>query len=101
MNLELKFTLTWHGNQWYVQDPHNVNLRVPIDTAVVDVTYQGDKFVEGYIVAVHGLDQEIAQHLSKASLQALGVGAQLRRNPAKKVRRGQLAPGGRVDWKRN
>lgn len=98
MHITQKFRIEFRDSQWSVLDPDNVNQRIPIDTAVIDITFQGVHAVEGYIVAVHGLDQEISKYLSPASLRDLGVGAQLRRAPFSKTRRGQLTPDGGVEW---
>lgn len=97
MDRDQKLTLEWSHGKWFVLDPAGGG-RVPIDTAIVDVTYCQPGLVEGFIVAVHGLDLEIAQHMSRETQQALGVGAQLRRSPLAKTRRGQLTADGRVDW---
>lgn len=39
----------------------------------------GEGFAQGRIVAIQGLDQEIARQLNQAQLKMLGVGAQLGR----------------------
>lgn len=99
-NTQTLFTLEWNANQWYVLDPDNANLKVPIDTALVDVISLRHGRVLGYIVAVHGLDLEWARHMDKRTLADLGVGAQTRRAPIQKARRGQLCADGRVEWVR-
>lgn len=68
------------------------DLRVPgirVDGAVVRATRVGKGFVEGTISAVHGLDQEIAQHLDRHQLSALGVGFPMKPSTLRNV-------GGRV-----
>lgn len=61
----------------------------------------GKVSAEGYIVAVHGLDQEIASCLNNAQLKLLGVGAQLRAQAVTpkwaKTFRVNLMAGGAID----
>ena len=49
-----------------------------VDALVMRATRTGKGFAEGFIIAVHGLDQEIAGKLDNASLKLLGVGSQFR-----------------------
>lgn len=77
-------------------DPDNESVKVPVDSAIVDVVRAKPGCVVGYIVSVQGLDLEIAKHLSPSALRALGVGTQVRRiHPAHpKEERIQLLDGG-------
>ncbi len=68
---------------WCIKQPGSTHTAsIKVDSAVVNATKVGNSFVEGYIVAVHGLDQDIAEHLDPLQLKALGVGAQYRARPA-------------------
>jgi hypothetical protein len=79
----LKFRIERLNGQWNIVDPQNANVRVPIDQALVDVTYVStdNRAVEGYILSVHGLDFEIAKTLDRPILNQLGVAANLRSLP--------------------
>ena len=96
MQFPQKFRLEWHQTSWFVVDPDNESAKVAIDSAIVDVVKAKPGCVIGYLVSVQGLDLEIAQHLSRPALMALGVGANVRRVlPAPKgMERVQLAQGG-------
>lgn len=101
MHKTQKFRIEFTNGQWSILDPDNVNNRIPIDTAVVDVTFLHPNLVEGYIVSVHGLDFELAQHLSAQTLRDLGAGGPLtQRGVTMKTERGQLTPEGGVEWRR-
>jgi hypothetical protein len=83
--------------RWYIL---NVGpYPIPSDTALVDVTSMANGVIEGRIVAVHGLHQNDAEHLTKAGLSAVGAtGPASRKVHTPKSRRGQLGPNGRVEW---
>lgn len=91
-----KFQIEWHQTSWFVLDPDNESVKVPIDSAIVDVVRAKPGCVVGYIVSIQGLDIEIAKHLSRPALMALGVGAQVRRiaPPPRGMERVQLTEGG-------
>lgn len=94
----LRFRLEWQERAWFIVDPDNEEDNVQIDQAVVDTTYIGRGAVEGFILAVHGLDQDVASNLSRATLNELGVGANLRSMPPPRagLRRVRLEQGGRI-----
>jgi hypothetical protein len=98
INSDTIFRIEWHCNQWYIVDPDNVSVKVPIDSALVDVVNLRHGCVEGYIVSVHGLDLEWASRMDLPTLRAIGVGAQLKRAPVGNCRRGQLDDNGRITW---
>lgn len=58
---------------------------IKVDGAVVNATHIGDEFVDGHIISVHGLDWEVAQHLSRQQLSLLGVGNHLRPKSVTKI----------------
>jgi hypothetical protein len=102
----LKFRIEWQEGAWFIVDPDNADVRVQIDQAVVDATHYSTKerFVEGHILAIHGLDFEIAQRLDRATLNHLGVAANLRQLPAPPrpgsgMRRVRLEAGGRINFR--
>lgn len=51
---------------------------IRVDALVMRATRSGKGFAQGYIVSIHGLDQEVASRLNNAQLKTLGVGAQFR-----------------------
>ena len=76
-NLEVR--ADWNGTTWTVRDlrdPRGPGIQV--DALVMRSKRYGKGFCEGTIEALHGLDQEVAKHLSMADQRLLGVGAQLR-----------------------
>lgn len=83
MNQSQQVKVEWHSGAWNIYHPgapHATGIKV--DSAVVNATRVGNNFVEGYIVAVHGLDQSIAERLETSQLRSLGIGAQYRARPA-------------------
>jgi hypothetical protein len=99
----MKFRVEWQGDAWFIVDPDNADIRVQIDQAVIDATVYSTKgrFVEGYILSVHGLDFDVARLLDRAALNQLGVAAQLRNMPpapARPMRRVRLEAGGRINF---
>jgi hypothetical protein len=99
----MKFRMETVDQRWFIVDPKDASVRVSIDQAVVDATHvsRDKKTVEGYILAVHGLDFEVAQLLDRTVLNQLGVAANLRSLPPPPRRssglsRVRLVEGGRV-----
>lgn len=76
-----QFRIEWHDNVWVITDRQQSKASgIKVDGAVVSATQRGDAYVEGYIVAVHGLNLENAQGLDRFQLAELGVGGHLRGN---------------------
>jgi hypothetical protein len=99
----MKFRMESHEGTWFIVDPDNADGRVQIDQALVDATHISQHEVEGYILAVHGLDFEVAKRLDRPTLNQLGVAANLRSVPpppfkGSGLRRVRLEPGGRVAY---
>lgn len=99
----MKFRIEWQERAWFIVDPDNADGRVEIDQAVVDATLvdKQDRTVEGYILAVHGIDFEVAKHLDRPTLNQLGIAANLRSitpppRAASGLRRVRLEAGGRI-----
>lgn len=102
----MKFRVEWQDGAWFIVDPDNANERVRIDQAVVDATHFSteERFAEGYILSVQGLDFEVASRLDRPTLSQLGVGAQLRARPptprrGSGVRRVRLEADGRLNFR--
>lgn len=76
MKNSVKFQMARRGQQWVIVDPDNAKFRVPFDQAIVDATLVREGLVEGYIVAIHGLSNDVAGLCDVETLRALGVGAQ-------------------------
>jgi len=100
-NEYLEIRASWNGSAWVIRDignPCGDGLRV--EALVMRATRTGEGFAQGYIVAVHGLDQEVAGGLDNASLRLLGVGAHLRTQSVApkgaKTRRVNLTPDGKI-----
>ena len=50
----------WHEGAWNIKHPGASDAAsIKVDSAVVNAIKVGNNFVEGYIVAVHGLDQSV------------------------------------------
>jgi hypothetical protein len=97
MNSIQKLRIRFIEGQWFVEGAGPS--QIPIDTALVDVVYLAPGYVEGYIVAIHGLPQEVAQDLTKFGLTVLGArGPSSQRAFIPRTRRGQLTADGRVEW---
>lgn len=71
------------GQAWFVVDTTDSSAKVRVDQLVVDATYvsQDNAVVEGYILAAHGIDFEIASRLDRPILNQLGLAANLRSVP--------------------
>lgn len=97
MNSTQKLCIRFTQGQWHVEGVGASP--IPIDTALVDVSYLSPGYVEGYVVAIHGLPQEVAQELTKFGLTVLGArGPTSQRAYIPRTRRGQLTADGRVEW---
>ena len=67
------------NNTWLITDPDDPRAgKVSVDAAVVAVTTQGKGWVQGYVLAVHGLDFEAAKDFRQGALNALGVASQVK-----------------------
>lgn len=64
-----------------------------VDVAIMSATRRGERFVDGYVVACHGLDMQTAEHLDPLQLTALGVGAQLGRKSMRQQGREMVSLG--------
>lgn len=97
MNSIQKLRIRFTDGQWLVEGVSPAP--IPIDTALVDVAYLAPGYVEGYIVAVHGLPQEAAEDLTKLGLTVLGArGPSSQRAFVPRTSRGQLTADGKVEW---
>lgn len=77
MNSNLEVVVKRENGRWVIREfgyPGSPGIKV--DALVVSAANHGDDFVQGRIVAIHGLDQEIASQLNLAQLKSLGVGSQ-------------------------
>ena len=99
MQHPIAFRIEYYNGSWMVSEKDRPDTKVPVDSAIVDTLKAKPGYVEGYIVAVHGLDLELAQHLDPATLHTLGVAAQIRRNPPphRGLVRIQLMPDGQFE----
>jgi len=73
---------------------------VEIDSAAIAVTERGKDWVQGYLLAVHGLPQDAAQHFDMQTLHALGLAAHVKGySPPPHLNRDryQLTQGGRIE----
>lgn len=58
---------------------------IKVDGAILNATHIGEGVVDGHIISVHGLDFEVARHLSRQQLSLLGVGNHLRPKSVTKI----------------
>lgn len=89
-------TAELRNNAWVFIDKYYPNCPIQFDQAIMDVTHQEKSRVTGYVVSVHGIDQEIASRLALEMNQSLGVGG----IPKLSVHKGKLLrllPGGKVE----
>lgn len=77
-----------HGS-WVINDFEGSQPGIKVDSVVVNATRWVGSYVEGYIIAVHGISQEVAQGLDRDQLSDLGIGSQMRRSTARSSARGQ------------
>jgi hypothetical protein len=83
-----EFRITWQQGVWVITDPSSPHSQeIQVDSAVVTATRRAAGWVEGFIVAVHGLDLEVAARLDRQTLSSLGVGSHLRANAGPPTRR--------------
>lgn len=103
MKNAIKFRIEKRSAGWVIVDPDNVNNNVPFDQAIVDATHVQEDAVEGFIVAIHGLSNGVADLCDGELLRALGVGAQLSsQKPVANIRasgmsRVRLMPDGTIE----
>ena len=95
MSNNVKVRIEAHDGSWYFVD--NNSHKIKFDQAVVDATHVSEKFVEGYVVAVHGVEQEIAQYLDSKTLHTLGVGSVHRLGHGPTIRRVRLLEGATME----
>jgi hypothetical protein len=87
------------GNKWFVCDPRDRSTGVKVDAASVAAIKTYATAVEGYILAVHGLDHEVCKGFDQRLFNALGVASHLKNfvPPAgQKFRRVQLTVEGEI-----
>ena len=58
---------------WTLNHP-DLPAPIAIDQVLMDADEDGDGFAVGTVLAVHGLDQAVAQHLPPRVQRALGIG---------------------------
>lgn len=100
-NEYLEVRADWNGTAWIIKDVDDMRgAGIKVEALVMRATRTGKDFAQGFIVAVHGLDQEIAGYLDNASLKLLGVGAQFRGQAISprgvKTRRVNLTQNGKI-----
>lgn len=84
----LEVRATWNGTSWIIRERGETRGGgISAENLVMRAQRPGKDFVEGFIVSVHGLDQEVANRLNSAELRLLGVGAQFRSQRAVAPRR--------------
>lgn len=69
--------------------------KIEFDQAVIKPIYQSANVVEGYVVSVHGISQEVAQHFDSELRSELGVVYPPRPGLTRKCVR--LMPGGVIE----
>ena len=74
MNANAPIRAEYRQGNWAIVDPDTPHNTIRVDQILMDVDASGDGFAIGTVLAVHGLDQEIANTMSPRMLRALGVG---------------------------
>lgn len=94
------FQIEYFQGQWNIADPSNPRVTIAIDQAVVDATKVSadGRVVEGYVRAVQGLYQTIAEHFPRSILSALGVVSGKLDEQTRSTRRVRLNPGGEIEY---
>jgi hypothetical protein len=75
--------------------------KIEFDQAVIQPIYQTPTVVEGYVISVHGIDMEMAQHFDADLRKELGIVYPVKIPPVNCLR---LMPGGlieRVDFRKD
>lgn len=78
---------------WAFVDPAQPGLRVPFDQALIDVTYSRPNIVEGYVRAVHGVEQTVVGWLDSRTRASIGITATPRLGGSPHTRRVRLVAG--------
>jgi hypothetical protein len=94
-NSMTKVRMECRNGTWAFVDSDNN--KVDFDQAIVDATYIGKYTVEGFVVSVHGVDQEIAQYLDSKTRQELGIKAVHSLGAGPTLRRVRLMQGGEIE----
>jgi hypothetical protein len=76
-----------------------------VDSALINVSAEGRGFVDGVLVAVHGLPQSATERMNRDTLRLLGVGGHLGNIHAQRAGRlyrgrAQLTAQGAVEYER-
>ena len=84
-------------NSWAFVDKREPSLRLPIDQALIDVTYMRRGLVEGVVKAVHGISEEVTKYLDARTRATLGITATPRLGRVGTAVRVRLLPDGEVE----
>lgn len=88
---------TYANGTWTFVDPANRAFGVPVEQAVIDVTYARNHFVEGYVKAVHGVDMEQVKYLDSHTKTVLGITGTHRLGRVGTMKRVRLMPDGTIE----
>lgn len=96
-----KITAEYSQGSWAFIDPFNPSNRVKFDQCIMDATNVREHRVEGFVKAVHGIDQALCQYFDRATREDVGITPyQALANPGSR-RRVRLMEGGTVEDARN
>lgn len=82
---------------WAFVDKREPGFRLPIDQALIDVTFERQGLVEGYVKAVHGVSEEVAKYLDAQTRATLGITATHRLGRVGTMNRVRLLPDGTTE----
>lgn len=92
-----KVVASYSQGSWAFFDPSNPSNRVRLDQALIDATHITATRVEGYVRSVHGIDQEVTNHLDSGTRTNLGIAAAHRLGRVGTLHRVRLMPDGAVE----
>lgn len=95
LNTRNTVTMEYRNNTWNFIDPNGH--RIAFEQALVDAKFQQANRVTGYVLSVHGVDQEIAQLLDSRTRDTLGMKGIHSLGRGSTLRRLRLMPGGVVE----
>lgn len=88
---------TYANGTWAFVDPSNPSFRLPLEQALIDVTYVRHHLVEGYVKAVHGVDMEQVKYLDSHTRSVLGIAGNHRLGRVGTMKRVRLMSDGTVE----
>lgn len=90
--------MQWEQTSWVIREAGcSSGPGIKVDALVIQPKGSSPGNIRGYIVAVHGVDQEVAKQLGYADLKLLGVGSHLTQRIPQRTCLLHLLADGRVE----